>query len=264
MSCVRSREFWRKKKDGMQTLNTLLELVVFLEPFKEVFYELFRLLRIAIVIPVSSASCERSFSALSLIKNKLRTTTRLSHLGVLSIESRRAKSLDMNEFVRRFSLAITTADWCLFEMAVHLNIMWPLYSHVYVVACVKINAPMESKKGNYNLLCKAHIHKKLSFVTMKVKDSNTFYCTSEITILLLRVGQQQFHLLDHKCITYISRDESSSRSRTVTGLCPAEGPCQSDRQDSTDLLSKNQTIYIYIFWFKVTWCRFNFKQCNTS
>lgn len=94
----------------MQTLNTLLELVVFLEPFKEVFYELFRLLRIAIVIPVSSASCERSFSALSLIKNKLRTTTRLSHLGVLSIESRRAKSLDMNEFVRRFSLAITTAD----------------------------------------------------------------------------------------------------------------------------------------------------------
>lgn len=107
---------------------------------------------------------------------------------------------------------------------------------------------MESKKGNYNLLCKAHIHKKLSFVTMKVKDSNTFYCTSEITILLLRVGQQQFHLLDHKCITYISRDESSSRSRTVTGLCPAEGPCQSDRQDSTDLLSKNQTIYVYIFF----------------
>lgn len=90
----------------MQRLTTLLEFVVFLEPFKDVFHELFRLGKIAIVIPVSSASCERSFSALSLIKNHLRTTMsdeRLSHLGVLSIESPRAKALDMNEFVRRFS-----------------------------------------------------------------------------------------------------------------------------------------------------------------
>ena len=76
------------------------------KPFKEVFHELFRLGRIAVVIPVSSASCERSFSALALIKNHLRTTmgdARLSHLGVLSVESRRARSLDLDEFVRRFS-----------------------------------------------------------------------------------------------------------------------------------------------------------------
>nr|XP_054592247.1 zinc finger MYM-type protein 1 [Nothobranchius furzeri] len=95
-----------KEKSGMQRFTTLLEFVVFLEPFKELFLELFRLAKIAIVIPVSSASCERSFSALSLIKNHLRTTMtdeRLSHLGVLSIESRRAKALDMNEFVRLFS-----------------------------------------------------------------------------------------------------------------------------------------------------------------
>lgn len=48
----------RKEKGGMQRLTTLVELVVFLEPSKEVFHELF----IAIVIPVSSAPCERRFS----------------------------------------------------------------------------------------------------------------------------------------------------------------------------------------------------------
>lgn len=63
----------RKEKSGMQRLTTLLEFVVFLEPFKEVFRELFRPGRTAIVITVSSASCERSFSAQRLIKNHPRT-----------------------------------------------------------------------------------------------------------------------------------------------------------------------------------------------
>jgi len=93
----------RKEKKQM---TSLIEFVVFLEPFKDVFHELFRLCKIAIVTPVSSAACERSFSALKLIKSHLRTTMgdeRLSHLGVLSIESRRAKSLNMDEFLKRFS-----------------------------------------------------------------------------------------------------------------------------------------------------------------
>ena len=64
----------RKEKSGMRRLTTLPEFVTFLELFKEVFHELFRLGKIAVVIPVSSASCERSFSALALIKNHLRTT----------------------------------------------------------------------------------------------------------------------------------------------------------------------------------------------
>ncbi|KAK0154363.1 hypothetical protein N1851_003583 [Merluccius polli] len=45
--------------------------VVFLEPYNEVFYELFRLCRISVVTPVSSASCKRSFSALKRIKPTL-------------------------------------------------------------------------------------------------------------------------------------------------------------------------------------------------
>ena len=51
--------------------------------------ELFRLCKIAIAIPVSSAGCERSFSSLKLIKTYLRnrmSDNRLSNLRVLHIE----------------------------------------------------------------------------------------------------------------------------------------------------------------------------------
>ncbi|KAK0154207.1 hypothetical protein N1851_003719 [Merluccius polli] len=94
----------RKKAAGMKNLTSLLEVTVFLEPFSEVFYELFRLCKMAMALPVSTAACERSFSA--LIKNHLRTTMnneRLSDLRVLSVESKRAKALDMEEFIRLFS-----------------------------------------------------------------------------------------------------------------------------------------------------------------
>uniref|UniRef100_A0A3Q1H4Y5 TTF-type domain-containing protein n=1 Tax=Acanthochromis polyacanthus TaxID=80966 RepID=A0A3Q1H4Y5_9TELE len=96
----------RKQQSGMQKLSSIVELAVFLEPHKDVFHELFRLCKIAIALPVSRAACERSFSALKLIKSHLRTTMtddRLSNLGVLSIEARRAKSLDMDKFIKIFA-----------------------------------------------------------------------------------------------------------------------------------------------------------------
>ncbi|XP_053286397.1 zinc finger MYM-type protein 1 isoform X2 [Pleuronectes platessa] len=87
--------------------TSLMELLLFLDPIKTVFFELHRLCKIAVVLPVSSASCERSFSTLKLVKNHLRSTmaeNRLSSLATLSIESARAKGLDLDEFVRRFAV----------------------------------------------------------------------------------------------------------------------------------------------------------------
>lgn len=95
----------RKHQSGMQKLSSITDLVVFLEPHKDVFHELFRLCEIAIAMPISSAACERSFSALKVIKTNLRTAmtdNRLSSLVVLSIEAGRAKSLDMDWFIRIF------------------------------------------------------------------------------------------------------------------------------------------------------------------
>lgn len=90
------RLFERNRANGKENPSTLTDLVNFLDPFKELLFELFRLCKIAAVLPVSSAGCERSFSTLKLVKNHLRSTMaseRLTNLAVLSIESERAKAL---------------------------------------------------------------------------------------------------------------------------------------------------------------------------
>ena len=95
----------RSKADKAEAPSTVLELANFLEPYKMAFMELHRLLIIALVLPVSSASCERTFSSMKLIKSHLRTTmcdSRLSNLAVLSVESARAESLNLDVFVDEF------------------------------------------------------------------------------------------------------------------------------------------------------------------
>ncbi|XP_035986697.1 zinc finger MYM-type protein 1-like isoform X1 [Fundulus heteroclitus] len=101
-----SRVLERKIQTGMPRPSSTVELIQFIEPYKEVFFELYRLCKIAVAIPVSTASCERSFSTLRRVKTYLRSTMnddRLSNLGVLSIEWRRAKALNLDSFVDRFA-----------------------------------------------------------------------------------------------------------------------------------------------------------------
>uniref|UniRef100_A0A3B3DJS2 DUF4371 domain-containing protein n=1 Tax=Oryzias melastigma TaxID=30732 RepID=A0A3B3DJS2_ORYME len=65
----------------------------------------FKLCKVALALPVSTASCERSFSTPKRIKTALRSTMpdeRLSNLGVLSVESRRAKAVNLDDFVDVF------------------------------------------------------------------------------------------------------------------------------------------------------------------
>lgn len=87
------------------SMTTMIDLACFLEPYKLAFHEIYRLLNIAIVLPVTSAACERSFSALKLIKTYLRSTMsdiRLSSLALLSIECVRAESINMDAFMDEF------------------------------------------------------------------------------------------------------------------------------------------------------------------
>ena len=85
--------------------TTLLELAKFLEPYKLAYHEIYRLLCIAITLPVSSASCECSFSRMKLIKTHLRSTmcdAKLSNIAILSFESVRAEYLNLDAFVDEF------------------------------------------------------------------------------------------------------------------------------------------------------------------
>ena len=72
------------------------DILLELQPFKKAFPALVRLLQIAMTICVSSAQCERCFSALKHIKSYLQCTMterRLVHLASLSNERYRTTTL---------------------------------------------------------------------------------------------------------------------------------------------------------------------------
>lgn len=84
-----------------------MNLVDLLEKYKIVFNETYKLTILSITIPVSSATCERTFSCLRRLKNYMRncmSNDRLVSLSSICIEKKIAKSLDLDEFVNRFSI----------------------------------------------------------------------------------------------------------------------------------------------------------------
>lgn len=107
MNYISSKESWKEKSRlGCRDPRVQYSLYSSLSHTKKFFFELYRLCKIAVAIPVSTAACERSFSTLKLVKTYLRSTMnddRLSNLGVLSIESRRAKALNLDLFVDQFA-----------------------------------------------------------------------------------------------------------------------------------------------------------------
>lgn len=71
--------------------------------------ELRKLYRIMITVPVTSAECERTFSKLSLIKNKLRTTCgqeRLEKLLFCTVERDIVQQVDVERIVDRFDALV--------------------------------------------------------------------------------------------------------------------------------------------------------------
>ena len=63
---------------------------------KSVFEEIFKLFKIYLTIPISSAEAERAFSVLKLLKTWLRTSMedeRLSDLGIIKMSSDKLKSI---------------------------------------------------------------------------------------------------------------------------------------------------------------------------
>ena len=72
------------------------------------FPNLRKCIQIALTIPVTSASCERSFSAMKLLKTHLRNKTeddRLNDLEVLFVHKQRARLLDCDNLMDEFANA---------------------------------------------------------------------------------------------------------------------------------------------------------------
>lgn len=90
-------------------VNSLPSLVAHMYSNKlhESYCALYHLACILLTIPVSSASCERAFSKLSLVKNALRSTMtddRLCNLLLMAVEKNVAKELNLQIFVDVFAL----------------------------------------------------------------------------------------------------------------------------------------------------------------
>lgn len=94
-----------KRTLAKKTLKSTAEVFKELSPLKEAFPTLLKILQIALTICVSSASCERSFSALKRIKTYLRSTMqedRLVDLAVLSVEREISQTLNLEDVIDKF------------------------------------------------------------------------------------------------------------------------------------------------------------------
>ena len=103
MECVLAKRTLADKGQELETINDVLVAII---PFKAAFPNLVKLLQLSLTIVVSTAECERSFSALKRIKSYLRSTMstqRASNLTVLSIERKLSESLSLDEVVDLFA-----------------------------------------------------------------------------------------------------------------------------------------------------------------
>lgn len=80
--------------------------VIHSNSLKDIYPNIDIALRIFLTLPVTVASCERSFSKLKIIKNYLRSTLaqeRLTNLGILSIEFSMANSIGFDNIIDNFA-----------------------------------------------------------------------------------------------------------------------------------------------------------------
>ena len=87
-------------------MHSIADVLLELSSLRIAFPLLIKLLQIALTIVVSTAHCERSFSALKRIKTYLRSTMteqRLIDLAVLSIERELSKQISLDQVVNEFA-----------------------------------------------------------------------------------------------------------------------------------------------------------------
>lgn len=86
----------------VKTQAQLLKSVVSQENYQNIYV----LLNIFLTIPISSATCERSFSCMRRIKTYIRSTmtqTRFSDLAILNIERELSNKINNDDILREFS-----------------------------------------------------------------------------------------------------------------------------------------------------------------
>ncbi|KAJ3609226.1 hypothetical protein NHX12_023750 [Muraenolepis orangiensis] len=84
------RRLLQRKEEQGHTITSTKEFLSLMRPYRDAFIDLYKLICISLTLPVTSVSCERSFSCLRRLKNYLRNTSgdsRTSNLALLAINT---------------------------------------------------------------------------------------------------------------------------------------------------------------------------------
>ena len=100
--------FKEARRDCLQICKTVLDVLQVLHQtgLHRVYVELYQLYRLFVTLPVTTASCERNFSKLTIVKNKLRSTTaqeRLENLMILFVENDITTKLNYEAIIDNFA-----------------------------------------------------------------------------------------------------------------------------------------------------------------
>jgi len=85
-----------KKKDF--NLNDVKEVIE-----KQTYPNLYTLLQVALSIPISSATCERSFSSMRQIKRSSMAQDRFTFLSILNIKRDISNKVNVDDIVNKFA-----------------------------------------------------------------------------------------------------------------------------------------------------------------
>lgn len=87
-----------KNMNDQSTTDDLINVIQ-----QNIYPNLYKLIQVGLTIPISSATCERSFSAMRRIKTWLRTSmlqSRFNNVSILYIEKDMSKDINTNEIVQ--------------------------------------------------------------------------------------------------------------------------------------------------------------------
>jgi len=117
---------------------TPFELLKFIHKYslKDVCPNIEIALRIFLTIPVTTATCERSFSKLKIIKNYLRSTMsqdRLTNMGIISIERELASKINFEDIIDEFGYKKSTKSEILkCKIIIFFKLLYKVIIHLAV------------------------------------------------------------------------------------------------------------------------------------
>ena len=100
--------FMEARRDCLEQCKSISDVLKIMRVtgLHRVYGELYELYRIFVTLPVTTASCERSFSKLAIVKNKLRSTMsqdRLQSLLILFVENDLTNQIEFEPVIETFA-----------------------------------------------------------------------------------------------------------------------------------------------------------------